>query len=626
MRTRHIIQALFLSLFFAACARPVETRHGTSLPTDVLPELSAIDSLMWQRPDSALMCLLPYFDTCCRDGVHTVSTTHDCHYANLLLAELLYKNDNPQLNRAELLQAVDYYDSLCCRDAARHVSTDPILMFLDARAHYINGVGYYERDSVVEACQEYLKALEVMEERFEEKELKGKKAMLMAFTYNRLMELFSAQYMMDPAIACGEKALMFCRIAPTSKFGISNNLYYLGKQYDKMNQTDKANQYYGQALEEIPSMDNLVYRDIVSSKALCDYQAGKGLEQSLTSLRKVLVQAEDYNESLTRYLSIGTIFYKEKMYDSALIYLAPIFYNKGNEGLRIAAAEQLHFIYKQKGNDVTSDECIRYIALQNKSGAEEKALVSKLEDVFKSHTDRKLEKDSEKARNRSIRDTLIAVLSFTILVVLFIIVFAAIKRKKLLKKVEEDSDRRFGETERHYVKTIEAERQAHQMAQAAISGKLKRRNKEVRELKDKIKLLNKLNATPKQAESFTDEPICRLILERVKNGQFLSNIDCKIYKDYALSKEQLISLREVADLHFGHFSLRLAKAYPKLTKSDIDYCCLYLLDLTDADISALMQRAYNTINERHKKLKLILGTEKNISITLQTIAKENITV
>ena len=148
------------------------------------------------------------------------------------------------------------------------------------------------------------------------------------------------------------------------------------------------------------------------------------------------------------------------------------------------------------------------------------------------------------------------------------------------------------------------------MEQAALSGRLKKSDEEVRELKGQIKRQDELEATPKRAESFTDEPICRLILERVKNGQFLSNIDCKIYKDYALSKEQLISLREVADLHFGHFSLRLAKAYPKLTKSDIDYCCLYLLDLTDADISAL----------------IILGTEKNISITLQTIAKENITV
>ena len=93
---------------FSACNRLVETRRATSLPTDVSPELSAIDSLMWQRPDSALSCLLPYFDTCCRDGVHTVSRTHDCHYANRLLAELVYKNDNPQLNRAELLQGVRY--------------------------------------------------------------------------------------------------------------------------------------------------------------------------------------------------------------------------------------------------------------------------------------------------------------------------------------------------------------------------------------------------------------------------------------------------------------------------------------------------------------------------------------
>jgi hypothetical protein len=29
---------------FSACNRPIEMRHGTSLPTDVSPELSAIDS------------------------------------------------------------------------------------------------------------------------------------------------------------------------------------------------------------------------------------------------------------------------------------------------------------------------------------------------------------------------------------------------------------------------------------------------------------------------------------------------------------------------------------------------------------------------------------------------------
>ena len=158
-------------------------------------ELSVIDSLLWRQPDSALACLLPYFDTCCRDAARQVSTVYNRHYAHLLLAELLYKNDYAQTNRAELLQAVAYFDSLALISIGhthalrRHCGLDPQspcqydnLVFLDARAHYINGVGYYEHDSVVTACKEYLKALEVMEEHFEEEELVGKKAKFMALS------------------------------------------------------------------------------------------------------------------------------------------------------------------------------------------------------------------------------------------------------------------------------------------------------------------------------------------------------------------------------------------------------------------------------------------------------------
>ena len=105
-------------LVMAACARPdndpVETRFIASLTNIVSPELSAIDSLMWHQPDSALACLIPYFDTCCRDAKFCVSTTttFNRHYANLLLSELLYKNDYAQTNRPTLLQAVHYFDSL----------------------------------------------------------------------------------------------------------------------------------------------------------------------------------------------------------------------------------------------------------------------------------------------------------------------------------------------------------------------------------------------------------------------------------------------------------------------------------------------------------------------------------
>ena len=89
-------------------------KHGPRACRRACPELAAIDSLMWQQPDSALAVLLNYLDDDSRDAARHVSTneTFDNHYAQLLTSELLFKNDYAQTNRTELLQAVAYFDSL----------------------------------------------------------------------------------------------------------------------------------------------------------------------------------------------------------------------------------------------------------------------------------------------------------------------------------------------------------------------------------------------------------------------------------------------------------------------------------------------------------------------------------
>ena len=150
-------------------------------------ELVAIDTLMQCYPDTALAMLL--------------DTTFDEPYYQLLLAEALYKNDCQQANRQELLVSMAYYDSVLARTPA------PSTAFLDARCHYMNGVGYYEMDSVVPACSEYLKALEIMEEHFKEKDLVGHKAKFMALTNTRLCELFSDRYLHEQAIYWGKQSL-----------------------------------------------------------------------------------------------------------------------------------------------------------------------------------------------------------------------------------------------------------------------------------------------------------------------------------------------------------------------------------------------------------------------------------
>ena len=178
----------------------------------------------------------------------------------------------------------------------------------------------------------------------------------------------------------------------------------------------------------------------------------------------------------------------------------------------------------------------------------------------------------------------------------------------------------------HLETQIAAERHSHQIQQDALSGRLKQKSQEVRELQDQLKQQNDRDAAVEPTISFAEEPICRLIMERVKEGQFKSQMDCSIYKDFALSKEQLVALHGAANRHFNHFTERLAQTYPDLTKSDLDYCCLYLLGLTDADVAALMQRAYNTVNERNSKLRRIFGCKSTISATLQAIANETTTI
>ena len=246
VKTKYLAIGIVMGFAFAACSPSVKVVELVETP---FPELSAIDSLMWRQPDSALQCIMAYRDampastnTPDDDSMEThAMRLYNEHYYQLLLAELLYKNYQPQTSRDELLRMVDYFDSLTLTQNDnpnhwnRHCGHDPQspeqhdnLTFLDARAHYINGAGFYEQGNVVNACAEYLKALEVMEEHFEEKTLTGKRAQFMANTYNRLGDLFSEQFMMESSISCYEKALLYCRIEPTSPNGVSKILYRIG--------------------------------------------------------------------------------------------------------------------------------------------------------------------------------------------------------------------------------------------------------------------------------------------------------------------------------------------------------------------------------------------------------------
>ena len=413
-----------------------------------LPELAAIDSLMWRQPDSAFAVLKQFAASPQADSLDEFNG----HYVQLLISELLYKNYYGQSNREGLLHAVDYFDSLT---ANTHIMPQQNRnVFLDARVHYINGVGFYEKGDVVKACAEYLKALELMEGYFEGKAIIGKRAQFMANTYNRMGDLFSEQFMMESAITCYENALVYCKIELTSPIGISNILYRIGKQYDKMNEIDKARQYFEQALECMTDTNNLVYRDIVSSKAVSDYRYGVEIDQPLDELKQIVLLADNETERLYRCMTIGALFFEEGIYDSALYYLIPVFENTDNKLSQIQAAEYLRNVYDSIGEFRKADVCVRFLADNKKSEGENKALVSKLEDLFKEYMDQKQKKEAEEMREMSIKKTIGIIVPIAIMVALFIIVLAKLKSKKLLKEQQEEADRLLGETEQEHEKEL----------------------------------------------------------------------------------------------------------------------------------------------------------------------------
>ena len=323
----------------------------------------------------------------------------------------------------------------------------------------------------------------------------------------------------------------------------------------------------------------------------------------------MVVMAEDDDEKLTRYLIIGDIYFEESLYDSALIYLEPVLENKKDLVSQIQAAHYLHIIFDSLGNAEKSDECVRFLAQQKKSEGQNKALVSRLESLYQKYLSQKLDKHTEKERAKAIRKTAGMIIPFVIVIILFVIGVTKMKSKKLLKEQQAETN-----------KMLEETKQRHRIEQAAISGRLKQKNQEVRELQEQIKQQNDRDAAVEPTISFAEEPICRLIMERVKEGQFKSKIDYVLYKDYALNKQQLLDLRMAADYHYGQFTNRLKKTYPKLTNADLDYCSLYLLGLTDADVAALMQRAYNTVVERNKKMRTIFNSDNPLPVTLKSLS------
>ena len=590
------IIAIVSALLFSCVRQPEEAVVETQLlPFAVSDTLKQIDSLMQHDADSALMILTSF----------QISSKFNANYHSLLLSEALYKTDNQQLNRfrnetfqeTSLQDAMRFFDSL----AVQYPHNDDIVL-LSARSHYMNGVGFYENDSVIEACREYLQTLEIMENHFDVNKLTGYKAKFMGLTYNRLGELFSSQFMVEPAIYCGKKSLFFCKIASTSLYGISNNLAKLGQLYEISEQYDTAYYYYNEALNSLPDTTNLIYRDIISSLAVLSYDLGFGFSTALEQLMQVSRQVGSNNELLTRYYTIGSLYYEEHIYDSAIVYLNQVFDYDGSPMRRYQAASYLLNICQMTDDSINKSIYSDYLA-QNAASVYDKSYdISRLNELFRNYLNKK---SYEKLKRNKVR------IGFAIALFVFLAVFSF----ALLFK---HSKRKINKLNKEHLRIIDTEKKARYREKSKMLNTIKQQETKVDTLEQELR--HKRLKADISMEAFVNEPVCKKIIKYVSSINVTSRVNYVDYPQLKLDNATIAELEEAISKHFPNFKQRLLSLYPQLNPKETLLCHLYLLGLKDQQISVLTQYHYTTIFRKTKNLERAFGISVSLRDFLQKTA------
>ena len=561
---------LLVLVMMAACHR-----HATETIYIPSQRLVAIDTLMQSRPDSALTLLM--------------DTTEQGPYYQLLLSEALYKNDYAQANRAELLDAMAYFDSI----------GEP---FLAARCHYMNGVGYYELDSVVPACAEYLKALEIMEEKFGEEELVGYKAKYMALAYSHLCELFTKQYLHLQAVEVAQKAYKYYQRFESLSWQSAWVLTTIGSNYHAMNQLDSANFYFQKASVFLNDTNCLLFRDISEHRALIDYEKGIKPDKQLRRLKSLLSQAKTVNEYYSRCLAIGDVLYEKTELDSAKMFLEIVYFETHNVALKKQAAELLVAIHKKKGEFVKASSYGDYLAPFANTNENQGFVKSQLVNIYQNHE--LIRKEDLHRQQIWKNQKRVVIILIVIAVIVALVVVLYFSRTKQLKD----------------------ERHEHKMKQAALAGRLRQSNLALKkERKNNSEELTPINKSNYSDLVFEEEPICRHITSVCNDDKkpIKTNIPVSAYAEIALTCTQIAQLKEAANRHFGALFISIKTKHPELKEKDLIYCYLCLLGLDNSQIAAMTQLSYRTIWGREKRLQKIFNTQSSISVVLHDFLIDN---
>lgn len=591
---------LILCFVSVSCVKTVEYDRLS----DKRPEFRPVYELKESLPDSALFLFNRIADTLNESALRKQSDFLFFEY-QVLKAEIYYKNNCNARNDSLVLAAYDFYGSLLSGQLSMNRNKD--LAFQYARACYYKAVVEEHAESTyVQPFSDYLKALWIMDGLSNKRHVFSVRKKNLAYEhftgliYDRLAWFFYNHDLWDDAMECLEFSNE-CFVSENYLEGIASNFELMGDVLLAQDQREASVVYYrkSDSINELLQKDSddlkfigLVHRGITLSSAGDKEGARDLLLQGLEQPNRPWMEHRIH-------LGLGYIYYDLQEYDSALYHYEhsyPLLPRQTAKSY-CRIIELANRLGETKKAASYGDLLAKYYFELVKQRSQNARLVALFEG-YKS--------DSKDVRNKDWLYFILFVVVFLALVIVIDTVF--LQRRKI-----------------HHKREIEQ----HEKIKASLENEIETTRRAARRKEEEIKALEiklqKVVSNPsfqnlpfdKKMETLFEMPICKRVC-MVKEANVKAGSS---YPELVLSEKQMRNLVHALDSVFPKFSVKLMEQYPRMKWSDLVYCCMYILGVTEVQAAALTGKTYQAVWTRSVKLHEIFENKSNLQLFLHDFLK-----
>lgn len=565
------------------------------------PVIGEVYALKDESPDSALKLFQSLVDSI---GVNQIGELSPFIYNEYLVlrVELRYKNYLPVSDEVLMDSVCAFYESVV--EQSQH---DEFLVFQWARSLYYKAVVESQRGQIMDSYADFLHSLSIMDgltgelRVFSNLNQNVDYKHFTALIYTRLASFLYRYDAWNAALEVLEMANESFE-KESNSLGIADNLEMMGDIMIAQSDRTAALRFYraSDSIHEQLNDDN-IYRNystlIHESVSLFDL----GMNDSVYHmLHRALEQAE--NDYITRKIcfALGYFYYEDQILDSSMTY-----YERSLPLLPRQTTKALCRIVQISNELGDSEKAALYGARLADHEIDQHAKVVdkiKMISLYTQYLD-----DKREAHNKNI---ILFITSLVVLLVLVLVIDTIWLEKRRRKHLKD--------TEKH--------RRIKSQLESQLENALREAGHRAKKITELEAELEKTVGSPdfqqqpfnKKMEVLKMMPIC---LRACKV------LDCNVkagvaYPELALTEHHLSQLVNAVDSVFPKFSVRLIEQYPRLNRSDVMYCCLYVLGINEIQAAALTGKTYQAVWKRSTKLHEIFGNNSDLMFILHNMLKD----